>query len=591
MFRSIRWRIAIPYLFVILLATATLTLFSSNLVQQTYLADLEAKLAAEARLLSDALGPLLSESSTVQQIQPLAKRWGKLLEARVTIIRADGAVLGDSHENPEFMENHLDRPEVQQALARGLGVSIRYSRTMGYRMMYVAVPVRGDGRVVGIVRIALPLTQIETSVARLRRSVMAASLMTAFLAGLLAFLIAEQLARRLRELVSLVERMARGNLGVRILRPSKDELGQLAEAFNRMGEELQARMEALADRQKTLVTVLNYMADGVVITDSSERIRLINPAAARILGVSEKEAIGRRFVAVVRDHQIVEIWRRCQEKGEEQSNTVEMVGHGPFLRVIATPLGAGARDGCLTLLQDLTQIRRLETVRRDFISNISHELRTPMAALKALVETLRESAMEDPKTARRFLDRMETEVESLTRLVEELLELSRIEAGHAPMRLAPATLAEIVLPPLERLRLQAERAGLTLTVDLPSDLPPVLADVEQMQKVVANLLHNAIKFTPAGGRITIRAYAAKEAPQQPEVIVEVADTGIGIPAEHLPRIFERFYKVDRARSGSGTGLGLAIAKHIVQAHGGRIWAESVEGQGSTFYFALPASSF
>lgn len=591
MFRSIRWRIAVPYLIIILLSTATLTLFSSNLVQHTYLVDLEAKLTAEARLLSDALSSLLSESSTVQEMQPLAKHWGRLLEARVTIIKTDGAVLGDSHENPELMEGHLDRPEVQQALAKGLGVSTRYSRTVGYRMMYVAVPVKADGRVVGVVRVALPLTQIEASVARLRRSVMAASFITAFLAGLLAFLIAEQLARRLRELVSLVERMARGNLRVRILRPSGDELGQLAEAFNRMGDELQAQMEALADRQRTLVAVLNYMADGVVITDRAERIKLINPAAAKILGVSEKEAIERRFVAVVRDHQIVEIWRRCQEKGEEQSDTVEMVGHGPFLRVIVTPLGAGARDGCLTLLQDLTQIRRLETVRRDFISNISHELRTPMAALKALVETLRESAMEDPKTARRFLDRMETEVESLTRLVEELLELSRIEAGQAPMRLAPVTLAEIVIPPLERLRLQAEKAGLTLTVDLPTGLPTVLADVEQMQRVVANLLHNAIKFTPAGGRITVRAYEVKENLQQPEVVVEVADTGIGIPAEHLPRIFERFYKVDRARSGSGTGLGLAIAKHIVQAHGGRIWAESVEGQGSTFYFALPASSF
>lgn len=587
MFRSIRWRIAILYTFIIFLAMAALTVYFSAFMRHTHLADLRAQLTAGARWVSDALIPLLSEDSTIQEIQPLAKRWGNLLEARVTIIRFDGTVLGDSYENPEVMDNHLDRPEVQQALAEGLGVSIRYSRTMGYKMMYVAVPVKNYGRITGVARVALPLTQIEANVARFRQSILAASFLIALLTGILAFLIAERITRRLRELVSLVERMANGDLSARILCSSRDELGQLATAFNRMGDELQARMEALADRQNTLTNVLNHMTDGVVIIDGAGIIKLLNPAAAKILGLSEKEAIGQPFASAIRDGHMIEIWHRCQEKGEEQSDTVEM--HGHFLQAIFTPLGPRAKDGYLALFRDLTQIRRLETVRRDFIANVSHELRTPMAALKALVETLKESALEDPPAARRFLKRMEDEVESMTKLVEELLELSKIEAGQAPMRLAPTSLTEILLPPLERLRIQVEKANLTLTLDLPPDLPLVLADAEQMQRVVTNLLHNAIKFTPPGGRITVRAYLAepKAEQQEPELVVEISDTGIGIPPEHLPRIFERFYKVDRARAGGGTGLGLAIAKHIVQAHGGRIWAESTEGQGSTFYFTMP----
>jgi two-component system phosphate regulon sensor histidine kinase PhoR len=243
----------------------------------------------------------------------------------------------------------------------------------------------------------------------------------------------------------------------------------------------------------------------------------------------------------------------------------------------------------------LTEIRRLDTVRRDFISNISHELRTPLASLKALVDTLRDGALEDPPAAQRFLDRIETEVDALTQMVQELLELSRIESRQVPLSMVPTSVADVVIPPTERLRPQAERASLSLNVDLSPELPRVLADTERVRQVVTNLVHNAIKFTRPGGQVSVRAYAAAGDGRSPvadrdgpTVVIEVADTGVGIPIDDVPRIFERFYKADRARSGGGTGLGLAIAKHIVQGHGGHIWAESIEGQGSTFCFSLPA---
>jgi len=590
MFRSIRWRITVPYTVLILLATAALTVYFSGFMRQTHLADLRAHLTTEARLVGEAVAPLLVEDGTVETIDPLVKHWGELLETRVTVIRADGVVLGDSHEHPAAMENHLGRPEVQQALAEGLGTSTRHSRTVNYEMLYVAVPVKADGQVVGITRIACPLTRIETSVARLRCTIVGASLLTALLAGLLTLLIAGQLTRSLRELTHLAERLSRGDLDGRIYLSSQDEVGRLADACNRMATEIQTQMEGLADQRNALTAVLTHMADGVVITGEEGQVRLMNPAAARILGLSQGTAVGESFVAVARNHQVVEVWRRCQESGEEQSETVEMVRHGPFLRVVATPLRGTSQTGCLVLLQDLTQIHRLETVRRDFISNISHELRTPLASLKALVDTLYDGALDDPPAARRFLERMETEVDALTQMVRELLELSRIESGLVPLHLEPTLVSDIVLPPVERLQLQAERASLRLTVDLSPDLPLLLADAERMRQVFTNLIHNAIKFTPPEGQVTISAQPAGD-----EVVISVRDTGVGIPADDLPRIFERFYKADRARSGGGTGLGLAIAKHIVLAHGGRIWAESpaalrtgVEGQGATFYIALPA---
>jgi len=298
---------------------------------------------------------------------------------------------------------------------------------------------------------------------------------------------------------------------------------------------------------------------------------------------------------VARDHRLIGLWQQCYEQNEEQFASVEIDRQGPFLQAICTPLRDAGPRASLVILQDLTRIRRLETVRRDFISNISHELRTPLASLQALVDTLRDGALDDPPAARHFLDRMETEVEALTQMAQELLELSRIESGQAPMRLIPTPAADVVFPPVERLRPQAERAGLSITIDLPPDLPPLLADAERAQQVITNLVHNAIKFTPSGGQIRVSGsglQVSSDGHIQPEtlnlepetlssgawVLIAVKDTGVGIPADDLPRIFERFYKADRARSGGGTGLGLSIARHIVQAHGGRIWAESVEGK-------------
>ncbi|MGD2177231.1 MAG: ATP-binding protein [Anaerolineae bacterium] len=605
MFHSLRWRIAVPYLILILLTMGGLAVCLSHLVRQSHLSDLQGKLTAEARLIGDAVKTTSEWDPAESKFDVLAQHYADLLDARVTFIGADGTVLGESHADRSQMDNHLRRPEVQEALTTGQGHSTRLSRTVGYQMMYAAVLVTSGDRVQGFARVALPVSQVEAQVARLRRVILLAALLVVLAAALLAIIIADRVARPVQQLTEVVHRMTVGDLSARLLPTTQDEIGELTRSFNQMATRLRNTISTLTEQQNQLSAVLDTMADGVLISDDQGLVRLINPAAEIILGASQEQALGRSFAQVARDHRMIDLWQRCFQEREEQVEPVEMDRQQAFLQVIVTPLQEGDDRACLIILQDLTRMRRLETVRRDFISNISHELRTPMASLKALVDTLRDGALEDPPAARRFLDRMDAEVDALTQVVQELLQLSRIESGRAPIRMEPVTVADAIVPPVERLRPQAERADLDLALDVSSDLPLILSDSERLQQVVTNLVHNAIKFTPPAGRIevSVRKLLVSEDGIPPLqsiglepgalelgewVLIAVHDTGVGIPVDDLRRIFERFYKADRARSGGGTGLGLSIAKHIVQAHDGHIWSESLEGQGATFYVALPA---
>jgi two-component system phosphate regulon sensor histidine kinase PhoR len=376
--------------------------------------------------------------------------------------------------------------------------------------------------------------------------------------------------------------MSGGALDAHLIPITSDEVGELTRAFNLMAVQLHSQIEALETERSKMAAVLSEMTDGVLIADAEGQVQLLNPAAEQMFGVNANEALGHTLAEVLRQHQMVELWQKCRQSGETQSAVIELTSNRIYLQAVATPLGESLPGSSLLLFQNLTRIRQLETVRRDFISNISHELRTPLAALKALTDTLQEGALDDPPMAHRFLERMETEVDSLSLMVSELLELARIESGRVPLQLSPVPPCDLIDGAVERLRLQAERSGLNLTIACEENLPAVLADYSRLEQVIVNLLHNAIKFTTAGGSITVGAQPAGEA-----VRFFVQDSGVGIPTEDLPRIFERFYKADRARSGGGTGLGLAISRHLVEAHGGEIWAESEEGKGSRFSFVIP----
>ncbi len=579
MFRSIRWRTAIVFVVLILACIGGLSVYLSHFFRESYLDNLKTQLTNQARLIEHTSLSYFDGGQT-EELDALAKSLGEQIDARVTIIARDGVVLGDSDESPATMENHADRPEIIEALSEGTGSSIRHSATLGYDMMYVAVPITMDGDIVGTARVALPLTKINQSLAHINRTIIWVAVIAAVVAILLALQLSRIVTRPVKKLTQASKKMAEGELDQEIPVTSRDEVGQLARAFNQMAVRLKEMVALISTERDRMAAILSHMGDGIFVVDGDSKVTIMNRAAERILRLSDHEAVGRTFVEVVRDYELDAILQRCLSTGEQQTGTVELGPQKKFLGVIATPLEDEA--GCLLLLQDLTELRRLETVRRDFVANISHELRTPIASLKALAETLEEGAVEDPSVAKDFLGKINVEVDRLTQMVEELGELSRIESGEVPLQKAPFDIAEAIEQAAGRLKAQADRAGLSLTIDVPSLLPQVLGDRNRAEQVLGNLIHNAIKFTPPGGAINVAAKA-----EGSHMLVSIADTGVGIPADDLPRIFERFYKADKARAGGGTGLGLAIAKHIVEAHGGRIWAESIEGKGSTFYFALP----
>lgn len=359
------------------------------------------------------------------------------------------------------------------------------------------------------------------------------------------------------------------------------ELDNLSSAVTFLFATFDAQHLALEEERARLATVLDQITDGVLIADAQGLIQFANPAAGRLFQTSN--LLNRSIAEVVRNHRLVEAWRRGQQSRQLQSESVEIPTRHQYLQLVVIP--DRHSSGSLLLAQDLTRIRRLETVRRDFVSNLSHELRTPLASLKALTETLQDGALEDPPAARRFIDQIQTEVDALTQMAAELLELSRIESGRLALELRPVAPCELIYSGYKRMHVQAERAGLRLRAECPEDLPKVSIDAQRLEQVLVNLIHNAVKFTPAGGEVILLAES-----DHGLVRFGVRDTGSGIPADDVPRIFERFYRVDKSRTGSGTGLGLSIAKHIVEAHKGKIWAESIEGQGSAFYFTIPIVS-
>jgi two-component system phosphate regulon sensor histidine kinase PhoR len=357
-----------------------------------------------------------------------------------------------------------------------------------------------------------------------------------------------------------------------------EELQNLAGSITSLASSFNLQLSTSDAERARLATVLDQITDGVLIADEQGLIQFANPAAGRLFQTSTP--LHHSITEVIRHHQLVEAWRRCQQTRELQSETVEIPTRHQFLQLVVIP--DTYASGSLLLVQDLTRVRRLETVRRDFISNLSHELRTPLASLKALTETLQDGALDDPPAARRFIDQIQIETDALTQMVTELLELSRIESGRLSLDLKPVPAYELLESSSKRMQMQVERAGLSLRVECAENLPKVNIDSQRLEQVLVNLIHNAVKFTKPGGEVILEAEAGNG-----EVRFAVRDTGIGIPADDVPRIFERFYRVDKSRTGSGTGLGLSIAKHIVEAHKGRIWAESFEGRGSTFYFTIP----
>ena len=384
-----------------------------------------------------------------------------------------------------------------------------------------------------------------------------------------------------RTAADATRRLADGDLDHRLQPPSLDEELDLANAFNRMADSVRKMVRDLESEQGLLETAMDTMADGVIVLDPENRIRLTNRAAEWFADADRQDSRGRPLSEVVRDHELLQLAATSSETRQIQQAEIMLLHQRRFLNVIATPISSERGEGVLLTLQDVTRLRQVETTRREFVSNVSHELRSPLASVRAMVETLEAGALGNREVALDFLSRIESDIRRMTTLVDELLELSRLESGQMPIHLAPLSVDEVAGEIVARFKGQAAAAGVKLHLDLSPNLPYVMAEAGKLDQILTNLLENALRFTPEGGKVDVSASTCQQ-----WVNLTVSDTGVGIPSEHLPHVFERFYKVDRSRRDGGTGLGLAIAKHLVQAHGGDISVSSAEGRGSSFTLTL-----
>jgi two-component system phosphate regulon sensor histidine kinase PhoR len=584
MLGSLRFRTATAYILLIVAAFAGLGLYILNRVEGDFRENIEADLASQAQMVENLVRPLADAGAPSATFDQLAKQLGAQSGTRITIIGADGTVLGDSDADPATMDNHLNRPEVQEAIRTGQGESERRSATLDIQFTYVATRITVNDTLAGIVRVARPTASVNASVSDITRSILIALLATAAAAAILSLAIGTTIMRPLGRLARAARTIASGDLSERVRPRPSGEVGELADAFNQMAESLQGLIAAASQERERLVAALNSSVDAVLAVDAEGHVAFANLAAERLFGLSQEELVAKPFAWAMPNEEVIEALRASRQDGQRETRLVERANR-QYLRVITTPIIGGGEWAALAVFHDLTDVRRVEQVRRDFVANVSHELRTPLASIKSVIETLEAGALNDSAVARDFLSRADAEVDRLVQMVEELLELSRIESGELPLAQGPVEMAAVVADAVERLRPQAEKQGLSLTLEAAPDLPPVIGDAERLARVVVDLIHNAVKFTPAGGSVHVWAGLADG-----RVTVRVSDTGVGIAPEDLPRIFERFYKGGRGRGGGGTGLGLAVVKHVVEAHGGTVSVESEPGHGSTFSFSIPVPS-
>ncbi len=577
-----------------ILAVGTLLIVAGGLIgsralERLAVDQLRQTLLTTARLMEPDILPVFLTSPTTYSIQPLVSELAERGNCRVTVIDRSGQVLGDSEKTVDAvprMENHGDRPEIQAALAGQVGTSLRHSQTMEHPMLYLALPLSNKERVSGVLRVAVPLTAIAELRREIRLIVLGSLLIALILSVVLGAWLAGRLTRPLARLTQVAETYAKGNFAAEPPASSIRELRVLSESLTSMAKAISTTIDTLKTERNQATAILESMAEGVIAVDSRGSVILVNPAATTLLNLDTKQAPGRTLFELIRMPEMQRIARVVLQ--DHRYVIQEMRVFRPqerVLRVHAAPCEAsGPAEPCAVLvIQDVTERHRFDQLRREFVANVTHELKSPLTSIHGLAETLLSGAVDDRANNRRFVQLIEEDATRLARLIDDLLSLSQLEAQPAPLKLSRVELKPLVESVIALLNPGVKQRRLRVVCDLPGDLA-VQADVERLRQVVSNLLDNAIKYNRDEGEILISATR-----EDGWVKVTVADTGIGIPAKDLPRIFERFYRVDKARSRElgGTGLGLSIVKHIVEAHGGQVSVASQLDQGSIFSFTVP----
>ena len=591
------WKLGLTYLALLLGVLFAVDLYSARVLRRDYTRSVDDKLAA---LLNVAVSqpPQLDDPAELQSWTTRMAKSG----ARVSVVDAEGKILADSAEISSTGLDRGDSPEVQQALAIGQGSSVRYSFVLNRQLVFRAIRYQPPAGGPVAIRMALPLAQIDFPLSELRERLLAASIAILVAGAIVSFIFSRALASRVEQLKDFSRRVAAGDFRPLRFDGPHDELDDLARALNETAGQLDATIRSLSGERNRSSAILRSMVEGVAVIDAQERLVFCNGAFAEILNIRAEKSEGRPVIEVVRNSDLLGLIREVLRGGERTQIEMAMgfVQQRSFAVTAApinpldvdtfgkkspeSPAGSAKPSGAVIVLHDVTELRRLERVRQDFVANVSHEFKTPLTAIQGFAETLLGGALEDPKNNRRFLEIIREHSARLARLTDDLLKLARIEAGKLEVQFSPVNVADLVEGCAEVTLLKAARKQIALNVDVPPALPAVRGDAALLHDVLQNLLDNAIQYTSAGGKVDVNAAANGH-----EVILTVSDTGVGIPSVDQERIFERFYRVDAARSREegGTGLGLSIAKHIVEAHAGRIWVESEVGLGSKFSFSVP----
>jgi two-component system phosphate regulon sensor histidine kinase PhoR len=582
-------KLFLSYLAVVLLLFVLFYFYAAFVVKDFHISSLSGKMRDEAGIVSRLLPTDLAGSAFDQ----ICRELGPDLGVRITVIALDGKVLGDSDESSAAMENHGSRPEVVEALAKGAGSSTRYSTTVHHEMLYQATLDREKKR---IIRLSVPLNAVEAAEGSIRHAILAGLLVFSALGLLLAFFFSRLLERRVKSMVEFSASVAQGSFPQSIHIDREDELSLLERNLNEMSRAIQEKIKGVVGEKEKVDSILRCMSEGVLVVDNQGRLILLNQNAQKMFGLPATQTFqGASFMEVSRHPEMKKLLEEvlaCDCSTDCFAKEV-CLDHGQWFRVSAVSLRDADQKplGYILVFHDITELKRLETVRSDFVANVSHELRTPLTAIRGYAETLLRSPPADPKEAENFLGIIYRHSERLGRLIDDLLALSDLESGKIQITRERLQPAELIARVLEIFGDQARKKDISLSKNISPGLPAILGDSDRLQQLLINLIDNAVKYTPAGGEVEVSASLASGANHHPAIVeIAVADTGGGIPEKDLPRLTERFYRVDKARSRElgGTGLGLAIVKHIVQAHQGQLKIESRIQQGTTVRVFLPA---
>lgn len=583
-------KIYVYFVIVLLISLGISGLITAHMVGNMYNKDVEDKLLAEADIIREQLADYIS-TNNLTGMQVMLNRINKDTNTRITVIDTSGKVLAETNYDLVLMGNHLQRPEVQQALAGQVGKQRRFSTTMQVNFLYIAEPVYQNSKITSIVRLATPLKELDGISRSISLSTLLALVPGLILALLLAYRFASNITRPIKEIKNAATEITQGRLDTEISIISNDEIGQLAKAIDFMAASMKDKINSIKDENTKMEAILSSVMNGIIAVDSEKHILFINPVAQKMMGIHEQNITGKHLLQVIRNNKLDNLIRSILE--EQNVTDTELVLTYPeerICKVYTNPIkytDSNRIIGIIIIIQDVTEIRKLEKLRSEFVANVSHELKTPLTSIKGFVETLKAGAIEDTEAAERFLNIIEDEADRLNRLITDILSLSELENKRLKANVEEIDVFSAIKEVVSMLQNQADKKGITLLYSLEEDIQRLSGDRDRFKQMLINLIDNAVKYTPDEGDIEIIAYNEGQ-----NVVISIKDNGIGIPKEYIHRLFERFYTVDKARSKKlgGTGLGLAIVKHIVMQLDGKIEVQSEVGKGTEFTVTIPAKA-